>query len=91
MASVVGVTNNGDITFDIDYSLKDGRVRQFIRHGKTLFDEDEGVETESWAEKLYVLILEKNFDIDKGHGLSAYVYTMMKRFQPDRYKELYGE
>lgn len=62
---------------DIDYSLVDGRVRSLVIRGETLYDEQTGIATDDWRDKLVSFVLEMGLHIDNdGHGLYAFVRRM---------------
>lgn len=63
----------------IEYSVVDGRVKEFILKGETLFDEKEKIEVTGWQQKLADIVWDYGLDIDKGHGLHAFVYWMIEK------------
>jgi hypothetical protein len=60
----------------IDYSCVDGRVRCFVKNGKTIYDEDINVVKIGWKYLLATFVMEHGLDKDDGHGLHAFVYRM---------------
>ena len=89
MASKVGINNSGEIVSDIDYSLVDGRIRQVEIKGIMIYDEDKGIAEYNWEAEVWLIVKRNGFDIDREHGLSAFIYPLMKKFEPERYKALY--
>ena len=79
MASLYLIGRDENEGGDIDYSLVDGRVREFKLDGKMLFSEYEGVNVDNWEETLIeyvknnrlncedVKINEKNQVVMAGH------------------------
>jgi hypothetical protein len=71
MATVIIAT---DPVSSIDYSVVNGRVREFVLRGKILKDENQYIEIDGWKEQLADFIIEQQLHIDKdGHGLHAFV------------------
>ena len=74
MASVTILTNPES---DIDYSLKDGRIRSFVCYGEKLFDDESGICVDGWRDKLTQFVVEYGLDKDeRGIGLHSFVYRM---------------
>ena len=76
MASVFIMT---DPPSDIDYSLADKRVRSFELRGTVLYDEDKGIAVEGWEDELVKFVKEQGLNVDKGRGLSAFVYGLINK------------
>jgi len=65
---------------DIDYSLKDGRVRSFVLHGEKLYDEADKTNIPGWVKKLCDLVVKMKWHQDnEGHGLHAFIYWLIEK------------
>ena len=79
MASVLIFSPNHDIVSDIDYSITDGRVREFSFNGDVWFSEDGGIAKPGWKYVLAGIVFVQSLHIDKkGRGLRAFVIKMME-------------
>lgn len=65
----------------IDYSIKDGRIREFVLDGRTLYDETKDVAADGWKDKLWELVKIMNMHVDDGHGLDAFVYKLKEEYE----------
>jgi hypothetical protein len=65
---------------EIDYSLVDGRVREFTLKGDVLYSEYTGVNTEGWESKLIEFIIARELNMDyTGLGLHYFVIALIER------------
>jgi len=62
----------------IDYSIIDGRVREFMLDGVLLYDEQAGCAVEGWREMLGYVIRSRGLYIDDGRGLHAFVIRWLE-------------
>lgn len=53
---------------EIDYSLVDGRVRQFTLRGVVLFDEADGTAVDGWQAELVAVVQRSGFDRPAPNG-----------------------
>ena len=61
----------------IDYAMS-GRIRTFEIDGKTLFDEDEGIDEPGWKDCLVKYIKDHGLNIHDERGLHAFVYKLLE-------------
>lgn len=66
----------------VDYSIVDGRVMGFRLDGQWLFDEDHGIDEPGWRERLRGLVVGVGLDVDRGHGLHAFVKPLFDGVDP---------
>lgn len=62
---------------EIDYSIVDGRVREFSDGGVPLYDERKGIETAGWLLRLVSVIRKAGLDRPSKRGLHMFVYRLM--------------
>ena len=75
MASVFVST---DPLSEVDYSLADGRVREFTLRGQLLYSEYEKVDVEGWKGQLVAFVEEVGLSTPyEGRGLHAFVYKLI--------------
>ena len=60
----------------IDYSIVDGRVREFIHRGMLIYDERTGVALAGWREALVELTVQQGLNVESAEGLHAFVKRM---------------
>ncbi|MEQ9091803.1 MAG: hypothetical protein RIE52_11975 [Balneola sp.] len=64
---------------DIDYSLKDGRVREFKLEGIILFSEYDNIAHPNWEEILIRWVKFSNLHVDEdGNGLYSFVIKLIE-------------
>lgn len=73
MASLFVMTNP---VSEIDYSLVDGRVRDFTLLGEKIYSETDGIAAPGWEEKLKDFVISQGLHEGDEHGLHAFVLKM---------------
>lgn len=62
----------------IDYSLVDGRVREFVHNGERIYDEDEKLDIPGWKDVLVKIVLANKLNVPRDDlGVHAFVARMI--------------
>lgn len=64
--------------FSVDYSIVDGRVKNFEARGKILYDEDAGIATEGWEEMLCAYVEQAELHRPTAHGRLPFVKRLIE-------------
>lgn len=76
MASVFGFTYPSSC---VEYSIIDGKPREFVYRGETLLDLEKGIQAEGWIDSLAEFVSEFNLDRPNDMGNHAFVYWLIEQ------------